>query len=131
DLEAHELEALQIAFRGSAEPITLSRARGRLARNSRRFTAAVNTDLATRGLLDPDRKRARDRMTVGSLLLLFAGILGCAAAAPLIRRYDGWPFLLPLGLVISGLVGIIMTAAMTPLSDEGLIKAARGRGFPR
>ena len=131
DLEAHELQALQIAFGDGGEPVTLSRARGRLARNSRRFSAAVNTDLAARGLLDPDRKRARDRMTVGSIMLLFAGILGFAASAPLIPRYDGWPFLLPLGLVVSGLVGIVMAAAMTPLSDEGLIKAARWRGFRR
>lgn len=131
DLEAHELEALQTAFGGSGEPVTLSRARGRLARGSRRFTAAVNSDLASRGLLDPDRKRARDRLTVGSIALLFAGILGCAGAAALIPRYDGWPILLPLGLVISGLIGIVMAATMTPLSDEGLLKTGRWRGFRR
>jgi hypothetical protein len=131
DLDAHELEALQIAFGGASEPVTFARARGRLARGSRRFTVALNRDLASRGLLDPDRKRAQDRLTIGSMVLLLGGALGCVAAAAFVPRFDGWPFLIPLGLVASGIVGIVMASTMTPLSDEGLLKAAEWRGFKR
>jgi hypothetical protein len=129
ELDRHETEAITMAFGGRGDPVPFSRARARLARGGRRFTAAVNADLAERGLLDPDRKAVRDRLTVVSIAMLLGGALGCIAAAPFIPRFDGWPFLLPLGLAAAGIVGIIMAASTTPLSDAGLISAARWRGF--
>jgi hypothetical protein len=131
ELDAHETEAIRIAFGGRGDPVSFSRARGRLARGARRFSAAVNTDLAARGLLDVDRKQARDRLTIVAVIMLLTGALACVAAAPFIPRFDGWPFLLPLALVAAGLIGIVMAASMTPLSDEGLLGAAAWRGFRR
>jgi Predicted membrane protein (DUF2207) len=131
DLDTHEGEALHIAFAGSGDAVTFSRARNRLARGARRFRAAINADLAERGLLDPERKAVRDRLTAVSIAMLLGGVVGCAAAAALVPRFDGWPLLLPLGLVVSGLTGIIMAAVTTPLSDEGLVRAAQWRGFKR
>ncbi len=130
DLAAHEIEAIRIAFGDQGGgTVALSKAQSRLARGSKRFNAAVSADLARRGLLDGERKAARGRLMRGSVAMLLAGAAGAAAAALFVPRYEGWPFLLPLALELAGLVGVIAAAAMTPLSDQGLIEAARWRGF--
>jgi hypothetical protein len=131
ELEDHETEALTMAFAGRGDDVTMSKARGRLARGARRFAAAVNADLAKRGLLDPSRKSVRDRLTVVSITMLLTSAVGSIAVAPLIPRFQAWPFLLPLALAVSGIVGVVLAAATTPLSDNGLIQAALWRGFRR
>lgn len=131
DLDDHEAEALAIAFAGSGEDVAMSKARGRLARGARRFSNAVNGDLAERGLLDPSRKAVRDRLTVVSIVMLVAAGVGSVGVAALIPRYEGWPFLLPLALAICGIAGLVMAAATTSLSDAGLVQGARWRGFTR
>jgi hypothetical protein len=131
DLEPHELEALTIAFADRADEVTMAKARGRLVRQSRRFIAAVNADLAARGLIDPDRKAARDRQIRFSLFMVVAAPLCAAGVAPLVPRYQGWPFLVPLGILVAGIVGLVMGVTITPLSDQGLEEAARWRGFRR
>jgi hypothetical protein len=45
--------------------------------------------------------------------------------------YGSWVFLVPLGALIAGIVGVIVGASMTPLSDEALVDAARWRGYRR
>jgi hypothetical protein len=131
DLADHEIEALTLAFAGSGDEVTMSRARARLARNGRRFSQALNNDLEERGLLDPSRRAVRSRLTAVAVAMLFAAGLACIGVAPLIPRYDGWPFLLPLGLAAAGIVGVVIAAATTPLSDAGLMQSARWRGFKR
>ena len=131
DLEEHEREVLTIAFAGRTEDVSLSKARGRLARSARRFTAAVNRDLQARGYLDPARKAVRDRLLAGSVILLIGGAIGSIAMATLIPRFEGWPFLLPFALCAAGIIGIIMAVSTTPLSDIGLVQASRWRGFKR
>lgn len=131
DLADHEREALAIAFAGRPDDVTLSKARGRLARSSGRFSAAVNRDLVARGYLDPARKAVRDRLMRVSVAILIAAALGSVAMATLIPRFEGWPFLLPFALCAAGLVGIVMAARTTPLTDHGLIQAGRWRGFRR
>lgn len=131
DLANHEAEALSIAFADDAEDVSFAKARGRLARGGRRFTAAVDADLMANGLIDPDRKSTRDRLAVVSFGMLLVSALGCVALAPLIPTYDGWPFLLPLGLALAGMIGVITASVTTSLSDAGLVEAARWRGFRR
>jgi hypothetical protein len=130
-LDEHERAAIDIAFAGGEEKVTMSKARSRLAGKSRRFTVAVNRDLAARGFLDPKRKAVRDRLIVLSAWLLIASGIGCIVAATLIRRFEGWAFLLPLALAAAGLVGLAMVSATTPLSDQGLMQSNRWRGFRR
>jgi Predicted membrane protein (DUF2207) len=131
DLADHEAMALTIAFADSGDEVTMTMARRRLMRGGRRFSAAVNSDLAARGLLDPSRKAVRDRLTAVSVVLLVAAGVGSAGVAALIPRFQGWPFLLPLALAVAGLIGLVMTAATTTLSDVGLMQSARWRGFKR
>jgi hypothetical protein len=131
ELEGHESEAIDISFSGSGDPVSLSRARGRLGRGGRRFVAALNADLERHGLLDTERKSLRDRVTYAGVALLIACALACIAAAAFVPKYDGWPFFIPLGFGLAGIVGVIMAASMTPLSDTALVEAARWRGYRR
>lgn len=129
DLADHEAEALSIAFAGGGEAVTMSRARDRVGRGGRRFANALFADLAERGLLDPSRKAVRDRLTAVSLGMIFTGGLGASGLAALIPRYRGWPLLMALALAVCGIIGVVMAAAITPLSDAGLMQGARWRGF--
>lgn len=131
DLEDHETAAISIAFGGRAEDVTFSRARDRLMRGGRRFATAVNADLEKRGLLEPARRAVRDRLVVVSASMLIGSALLCVGTAALIPRYQAWPFLMPLGLVVAGIGGIIMASSTSPLSDRGAMEAARWRGFKR
>jgi len=131
DLTAHEGAALMTAFAGRGDEVTLSRARARLARGSRRFSSAVEMDLAAQGLLDPSRKAVRDRLLAVGVVLLLGAAVSAIPIAALVDRYGGWPFLLALALVVAGFAGIIASATTTALSNEGLVRAARWRGFKR
>jgi hypothetical protein len=130
-LADHEAEAIRIAFGGREEPVSLSKARARLGRASRRFNAALDRDLARLGFLDPERRAVRRRMMVTSIVLIVAGAVACIAVVPFTARFQAWPALLPLALVLGGIIGVVMAASATPLSDQGLIHAARWRGFKR
>jgi len=131
-LEPHEQSAIEIAFgRDGETTTTLGKARGRLARASRTFVAAINADLNRRGFLDSSRQAARNRLSGVSIAMLIASALGTIACAPLIPRYEAWPFALPLALMVSGVVGIMLAASSSPLSDQGAIESARWRGFKR
>ena len=129
DIADHEAEALAIAFAGGGDDVTMSKASGRLRHGDSRFAKAVNADLAERGLLDPSRKAVRDRLTAVSLGMIFTGGLGASGLAALIPRYQGWPLLMALALAVCGIIGVVMAAATTPLSDAGLMQGARWRGF--
>lgn len=130
-LEPHEEVAINIAFGGHGDHVNLSRVRGRLARGGRRFVNAVNADLERDGLLDPVRKKARDRVTTIAIAMLLLAPLSTVGLAALIPIYQAWPFLLPLALLVAGIVGIIVAASMSPLSDRGAMEGARWRGFRR
>jgi Predicted membrane protein (DUF2207) len=130
-LDEHETVAVTSAFGGSGDPVTLGRARGRLARAGRRFRAALNADLTARGFLDVDRKGARDRVTATGFVFLLIGVLGSTAAALFVPAFGGWIFLVPAGAGIAGITGVIVAASMTPLSDDALVEAARWRGYRR
>ena len=131
DLAHHEQEALDIAFGGRPDNVTLSKARGRLARSSRRFNAAVTRDLTARGYIDEHRRAVHDRLVYASVALLVGTAVLSIAMATLIPRFEGWPFLLPFALAAAGIIGIIMAATTPPLSDQGLVQSARWRGFRR
>ena len=129
ELLDHEAAALDIAFGGHGEDVSLARARRRLVRRGASFVAALNADLDERGLLDRTRQESRSRIAVVSLAMLPAAVLAAAGCAALVQRYGGWPFLLPLALVVVALAGLAITASMSTLSDAGAIEAARWQAF--
>jgi hypothetical protein len=131
DLEEHETTAIMIAFGGGSEPVTLNKARARLAGNAGRVRHALTRDLTEGGYIDPTRKAARDRVTAIGVACLLLTVLACAGAAAFVSAFGAWTFLAPAGLGLAGIVGVIMAASMTPLSDAALVEAARWRGYRR
>jgi hypothetical protein len=131
DLEDHEIVAIATAFAGGSDRVRLSKALSRLKRNGRRFGAALRDDLYKAGLLDARRRAVRGGLSA----LAFGGVILAAVSftvtAAFVPQYGAWPFFMPGGLMIAAIIGLLMAASTTPLSDEGLIEAARWRGYRR
>jgi Predicted membrane protein (DUF2207) len=131
-LSAHERALLSITLDETkiGQATSLVTARRRLVRRFRQFAAAVREDLSSAGLLDADRKRVRDRyVRVSIALLILAGVTALVTGLLLVSRYGPWPMLIPAALALIGMAGLIFAAATTPLSNEGLRRAASWRGF--
>jgi hypothetical protein len=131
-LAGHErtLLAMTLDQAKSGEAVSLGSVRRRLVRQFRQFSAAVQQDLLAAGLIDPDRKRVRDRyVRLSIVVLIVAALAVVAAATALVSRYGAWPMLVPAAFAFVGMTGLIFAAATTPLSNEGVRRAARWRGF--
>jgi hypothetical protein len=113
------------------DTVPLSKARDRIAKRLRAFTAQVHLELAARGLLDDERQRVRQRYGRVSLALILMGAAGFAGGALLVREFGPWPLFLPGALVVAAVIGFIVQAATTPLSNEGIRLAERWRAFGR
>jgi hypothetical protein len=131
DLEEHETAAVAIAFDGGSGPVSLGKARARLARRGRSYRAALTTDLIEHQFVNVERKAVRDRVGTIGLALLLAGVCAVAGAAAFVPAYGAWTFCAPAGLILAGFVGVIMAATLTPLTDAALVEAARWRGYRR
>jgi uncharacterized protein (TIGR04222 family) len=130
-LTTHENTLLALTFDDGKENdgASLPGIRRRLARRFRNFSSAVREDLTAAGLLDPERQRIRGRyFRLGTALLLFGGC-SMPVAAIFISRYSGWTFLIPAAFVLVGIASLIFAASTTPLSNEGIRRAAGWRGF--
>jgi Predicted membrane protein (DUF2207) C-terminal domain/Predicted membrane protein (DUF2207) N-terminal domain len=131
DLEEHEAAALMIAFSEESGPVTLNKARARLARKRRDYRHSLVSDLLEHGFIDPARQAAQDRVTRVAITCLILALLACAGAAAFVPIYGGWTFFVPAGLGIAGIAGLLIAASMTPLTDPALVEAARWRGYRR
>ncbi len=130
-LAGHENALLAIGFQDGkgGDTVPLSSARRQLSRRFRQFRAAVQDDLMKEGLIDPDRKRIRDRYVRVSVAFFILAALGLPAAGLFVSRFGGWPMLLPATFALLGMAGLVFSAATTSLSNEGARRAARWRGF--
>lgn len=133
-LSRHEATLLGIVFGDTAAPgttVPLSKARSSVMRHASRFKAALMHELGEAQLLDPHRQATRTRyIKAGIALLVLAGV-GLAGCLLLIETYGAWPMLVPLAITVVALVVIIMSAALTPLSNEGVRRAEHWRAFKK
>ena len=130
-LTEYEQAVLDAAFTGREreERTDLTRVRGRLTRRLRRFTAAVERQMLADGLMDEGRLAVRRRYV---RIAIGAVVLGAAAMIPaaiLIEDYGAWPLAVPGAVMLVGLIGLMMYAAHTPLSNEGIRRGREWRGF--
>ncbi len=132
DSEQAVLDATFTSRRSDNENETdLAHARGRVARRIRRFSRAVTAQLFADGLIDLDRSAVRTRYArIGISALLF-GALALMPAAIFVDSYGPWPLVVPAAIMVLGIVALIMHAAHTPLSNEGLRRARAWRGFQK
>ena len=131
-LTASEIALLDAIFTGDAgDGVSLGAARRRIGRRFRSFGSAVQQELRAAALLDVDRDRVRQRyrgLAVGLILLASAGFV---AAGVLATTFGPWPMLVPGALMIVAVVSLIARASCTPLTNEGLRRAAVWRSFGR
>jgi hypothetical protein len=130
-LTEYEQAVLDAAFTGreTEQRTDLTRVRGRLTRRLRRFTAAVERQMLAGGLIDEGRLAVRKRFAGIGAAALILGALMMIPAAVLVRNYGAWPFAVPGAVMVVGLIGLIMHAAHTPLSNEGIRRGREWRGF--
>jgi hypothetical protein len=132
-VEERTLEIIFSGRHGAETTVTLAKARSRLTQHLRRFREVVNPEMKAAGLLDEDRQAVRRRfLRAGLTALVAAAVMAMAmAVAQLPHQYGGWPLLLPLALGAVAIVACIAHAAHTPLSNEGVRRSNRWRGFQR
>jgi Predicted membrane protein (DUF2207) C-terminal domain/Predicted membrane protein (DUF2207) N-terminal domain len=131
-LSAHERALLSITLDETkiGQATSLTAAKRRLVRRFRQFSAAMREDLSAAGLIDQDRKRIRDRYVRISVAMLILSAIALAVAGMfLVSRYGAWSMLIPAALAVTAMSAMIFAAATTPLSNEGLRRAAGWRGF--
>lgn len=123
---------LDAAFtrRGRAEgTVELPVAARRLAGDMKKIRAAMRAELAGRGLWDAERARGRQRYThTGVAMMIFAAVMVIPTLF-LVDRFLGWPLLLPAALFVAAAIGLAMASTRTPLSNDGLRRAARWRAY--
>jgi len=132
DLAPFERVVLEAAFRrGDGGTVQASRAWTDIARARRQFRAAVRDELRKRGELDADAAAARKRLFVVAAVCIASG-LAAFALVPLLWDYAGpWMFLPGAALLVSGIVALIATAAISRLSTLGRQRAAAWKGFAK
>jgi Predicted membrane protein (DUF2207) len=130
-LAGHEVALLGPGLDDSRAPgVSLDSFRHQWGERFQQFSTAVHQDLAAAGLIDADRKRIRTRyFHVAIVTLILAGVGALTAAVALVDRFGAWPMLLPAALALVGIAALIFAASTTPLSNEGVRRAARWRGF--
>lgn len=132
-LADYERAVLDATFTGREpeDQTDLPRARRRIVKGLRPFARAVGRQMIASGLIDEGRLAARNRYAwLGSGALL-VGALAMIPAAVLADDYGPWPLIVPAAVVVTGMIALIVYAALTPLSNEGIRRARAWRGFKK
>jgi hypothetical protein len=129
-LPAEEAALLELALRDEPS-VSLGTARSRIERRLKTFATLVRHELETLGLFDRERTRIRAQYLVLSVSLAVLALVLIAPAVFLAQSYAGWPFLIPAAVAALSIVGFIFYGAVTPLSNEGVRRAAGWRAYAR
>ena len=97
----------------------------------RKFRDALEKEMREQGLLDRGRETHKRRYNRIGVIFLLVSAVAIAPALVLLERFGGWPLLVPLTLALVGLASFIFAASETPLSNEGVRRAERWRGYQR
>jgi hypothetical protein len=85
----------------------------------RTFASALTRDLAAAGYATPDRVTAADGLWIGGITIMMLG-LGCAAAVPVVLDgYGTWPYAVPAGIFVMGLMLLPFGAMFSILTEAG------------
>lgn len=127
---AYEQAVLDAIFPpDSPAVITLSKARTQLVRRFRTFSAEIRRELITAGLLDEGRNAVRRRYQFTGVALMIAAAISVIPMAFLVQEHGGWPMVVPAALTIAGLAALILGAATTPLSNDGVRRMHHWRAY--
>jgi hypothetical protein len=133
-LAAHEQRAIDVVFAGKGEAersVGLGKARGRLTRHFKKFSSAVEEEMAAAGLLDEGRREVRKRFLKIGVIALIAASVTPLSIVFTVGDYGAWPMLIPVALAVVGVTALICYAAHTPLSNSAVRRAEYWRSFRR
>jgi hypothetical protein len=131
-LSAHEQALLDILFKSSSESsVELTAARSSVMRRFGQFRNAVTGELRDAGMLDDGRRRIQKRYFALALVLAAAAVVSVIPAIAMIDTYGPAPMLISLAIGVVALVSGIYGSAHTPLSNEGVRRAATWRAFQK
>jgi hypothetical protein len=129
DVERAVLDLVFTSKGGLESRVELAAAARRIARRPAPVRNAIRQALAHEGLWHDDRARVRRQHFVAGAVLLVVGGLAVVPAALAVDQYLAWP-LLPAGaLLLAGAIGLAIGSSRTPLSNEGVRRAARWSGY--
>jgi Predicted membrane protein (DUF2207) C-terminal domain/Predicted membrane protein (DUF2207) N-terminal domain len=131
DLAGYEQVALDTVFQNETSPaaVSLTRARSRLTRKFREFSRAITRELSSAGLLDESRRAIRDRYNRAGVWMMIAAAVGVVPAGLVAEDHGGWPMLIPTAIALVGVASFIFAATTTPLSNDGVRRAAHWRAY--
>jgi len=133
-LSAHEETALDIIFAkasGAEASVPVGKARGYLTRHWSRFSKALAGDLGQAGLTDAGRIAHRRRYLVAGVALTGLALVAFGGCLTLLDAYGAYPMIVPLALEAGSLVSFMLTAAHTPLSNDGVLRAEQWRAYKK
>ena len=133
-LTPEDQELLAVAFLPSDRAdagVPLATVRTRIAGSLRRYRNRVRDELRSMGLIDDDRHRVRLLFRMWGFGLLVLALVTMIPAVFLTGTFGGWPFLVPAAIAIVGIGVLIGYGALTPLSNEGVRRAAEWRAYAR
>ena len=132
-LAPHEQALLDTVFRGTTgdDGVTMSKAHSHVTMRLSKFREAVLGELSTGGLIDRARQQVRRNYNAIGVVLLALGLVTAVPVAVLVPRYSPWFFIIPGALLIIAIASFIAAAAHTPLSNEGVRRAAAWRGYKK
>jgi hypothetical protein len=133
-LAEHERRVLDIIFTGRGggeQSVGLGKARGRLTRHFKKFSTALEGEMAAAGLMDDGREAVRRRFFKIGIILIAAACITPLATVFLAEAYGAWPMLIPVVLAILGVVALICHSAHTPLSNTAVRRSEHWRAFRR
>lgn len=128
----HERSVLDRVFEGQAAPnarVPLARAGKALMRHLGEFGRSVREELRRERLVDDDRVALRRLLTRVAVAGVIVGAIAFVPVGLLLPRTGPAPMLIPGAIVLASLVGLAIGRSVTPLSDRGVLEAARWRGF--
>lgn len=131
-LAPHEQAAIDTIFSGKAahdEHITLSKAHSHLTLRFSRFRKVLWRELVSEGLIDQGRAQVQKNYQAVGVALLVLALLGLLPVAWMLQRYGPWWFFISVALFAASIGSFIAAGAHTPLSNDGVRRAAGWRAY--
>jgi hypothetical protein len=131
-LAPHEQAAIDTIFSGKAandEHITLRKAHSHLTLRFSRFRKVLWRELVSEGLIDQGRAQVQKNYQAVGVILLILALLGLLPVAWLLQRYGPWWFFVSVALFVASIGSFIAAGAHTPLSNDGVRRAAGWRAY--
>lgn len=132
-LAPHEQALLDTVFRGTAgsDGVTMSKAHSHITLRSAKFREAVLSELSAAGLIDGGRQQVRRNYNVTGGAVLALGLVALVPVGLLLQRFGPWFFAIPAALLTVAIASFIAAGAHTPLSNEGVRRAAAWRAYKK